>query len=102
MSDKRLASAKSLLDRGKEDLAITTLSKSGNYFDQAISQIAAAKKQGQDTNSVIDRLLVSSKKHQEVIFQMRQKSKGTTRYNLELLQKRAQEFQDMVEVLDSK
>ena len=101
MADKRLASAKALVDKGKGDLAITTLSKSGNYFDQALQQIAMAKRQGENADLVIARLINASIKHQEVISQMVQKTKGDIKYNLELLKIRTRGFQDTAELLKS-
>lgn len=100
-SDKRLAASKILFESKKFDLAITTLSKSGNYFHQSVNKAADAKRAGQDANPILERLLVASKKHQEVIFQMEQKADDETRYSLELLRERAKDFQDNVEVLKS-
>lgn len=101
MADKRLGSAKSLVDFKKYDLAITTLSKSGNYFDKAIQEVAQAKRQGKNIDSILDKLWTASQKHQEIIYQMGQKTTGDTRYNLELLQVRAKTFQNTVEVVKS-
>lgn len=99
MADKRLVSAKALLSEGKSDLALTTLSKSGNYFDLAIQQIASAKKQGQNAEPTISRLITASQKHQEIILEMEQGSKGQTKENLGLLRGRVQGFQKSVEAL---
>src|SRR4030042_6664435 len=74
-SDKRLGAAKMLLAKGKSDLSITTLSKSGNYFDDAISQIQIARKQGKDIKPLLDNLLNSSKKHQQIIKEMEKNQK---------------------------
>lgn len=101
MADKRLVSSKSLLAEGKNDLAITTLSKSGNYFDQAIQKIADAKKQGEEIGPLTERMVTAAKKHQQIILQMEQMAKGDTRYNLELLYVRTKNFQDTVEVIKS-
>lgn len=101
MADKRLGSSKSLLDFKKYDLAVTTLSKSGNYFDKAIQEAAEAKRQGKNTDNILDKLWSASQKHQEVIYEMVQKTKGDIRYNLELLQVRAKGFQNTVEVIKS-
>jgi hypothetical protein len=101
MADKRLASANALMDKKNYQLAITTLSKSGNYFDQAIQLAAQAKTQGKDVNSVLSNLWIASQKHQQVIYQMSQKTKGDVKYNLELLQVRAKNFQDTVDVVRS-
>lgn len=99
MADKRLASSKSLIDNKKYDLAITTLSKSGNYFDKAVQLAAEIKRQGKNADNILDKLLISSQKHQEIIFQMSQKTTGDTRYNLEILQLRSKTFQETVELV---
>lgn len=99
MADKRLASSNLLVDYKKYDLAITTLSKSGNYFDKAVQLAAELKRQGKNADTLLDKLLIASQKHQEVIFQMSQKTTGDIRYNLELLQVRAKTFQETVEVV---
>src|ERR1035437_8722180 len=57
MADKRLGGAETLLIKDKNDLAITTLSKSGNYFYQAIGQAAIAKRQGENVNDIISKLI---------------------------------------------
>src|SRR5260221_10878616 len=75
-SDKRLAASQKLVEEGNVELSITTLSKSGNYFYNAIESAAQAKSQGQDANPILDKLLNASKKHQEVILEMAQKEKG--------------------------
>ena len=99
MADKRLASAKSLQDEGKTDLAFTTLSKSGNYFYQAIQQAISAKDQGENADPIISRLIISSEKQQEVIAGMESQTKGASKANLELLQSRAKDFQTTAEAL---
>jgi len=99
MSDKRLGGAEALFNKGKNDLAITTLGKSGNYFHQAIQKIADAKKQGEDADAAISKLVNASQKHQQVISQMIQKSKGETKKNLKGLLNRMKEFQSSVEQL---
>jgi hypothetical protein len=99
MADKRLGAASALLDKGEVDLAITTLSKSGNYFDLAIQQAAAAKKQGENTDAVLAKLLTASLKHQQVIFKMEGETKGAARLVLQVSQKRAEDFQQSVEQL---
>ncbi len=99
MADKRLGAASALLDKGEIDLAITTLSKSGNYFYLAIQQAAAAKKQGENTDALLSTLLTASLKHQQVIFMMEEKTKGDARLVLQVSQRRAEEFQKSVEQL---
>jgi hypothetical protein len=102
MADKRLGGASALLDKGKVDLAITTLSKSGNYFSLAIAQASSAKKQGENTDEILARLSTASLKHQQVIFKMEEKTNGTARQVLQVSQKRAEGFQKSVELLKAK
>ena len=103
MADKRLGASQMLLAKGKDDLAITTLSKAGNYFDEAISLANQAKNQGENASPILSRLLTASLKHQEVIYQMEKSAKkGTTRYSLGLLEIRTKTFQDKVELVSGK
>ena len=99
MADKRVGAASSLLDKGEVDLAITTLSKSGNYFYLAIQQASLAKKQGENVNDILAKLINASLKHQQVIFAMEEKTHGSARLVLQVSQKRAEEFEKSVEQL---
>lgn len=102
MADKRLASANALIDKKNYSLSITTLGKSGNYFDQAIQLAQQAKTQNENaTKGFLDRLYTASEKHQQVIYQMSLRVNKETKYNLELLQVRAKNFQDTVDVIRS-
>lgn len=100
-ADKRLGAGKLLLDKGKTELSITTLSKSGNYFDDAISNIQKAKKEGEDTNAMLDQLLKASQKHQEILLTMQNNQKGDTLLNLKFLEQRAKDFQERVLIIKS-
>lgn len=99
MADKRVGAASALLDKGEVDLAITTLSKSGNYFYLAIQQASLAKKQGEDVGDILSRLENASLKHQQVIFTMEEKTHGSARLVLQVSQQRAEQFQKSVEQL---
>nr|MBI5455965.1 hypothetical protein [Candidatus Levybacteria bacterium] len=99
MADKRLTSASALVDKKNYPLAITTLSKAENYFYQAVQNAAKAKEEGKETNGILNKLLIASEKHQEIIYQMVLKTKGDVRYSLELEEVRAKSFQDTVEVV---
>ena len=98
-ANKRLVSARGLIDEGKSDLAITTLSKSGNYFDQAIAKATQAKNQGIDANSTLSSLVTAAKKHQQVVREMEQKVKGDTKITLRLLEERAHDFEQRASII---
>ena len=102
MADKRLGAAEILVNEGKVNLAITTLSKSGNYFYLAIQQATLAKKQGKNADEIISKLVTASLKHQQVIFGMEEKTRGAARLVLQVSQQRAGDFQKMAEELKAK
>lgn len=101
MADKRLASAKTLADKNNYQLAITTLGKSGNYFDMAIQLASDAKSKKIDAEPILNKLYIASQKHQQVIYLMSQNTKGDVKLQLELMQVRAKNFQDTVDVIRS-
>lgn len=75
-SDKRIYSAQILADKKKGDLSISTLSKSNNYLDESITAANDAKKQGKDSDTVLNTLKDAIKKHQEVLLMIK-KSLGS-------------------------
>jgi hypothetical protein len=101
MANKRLGGAEALLKKGKNDLAITTLSKSGNYFFHAIEQVRLAKRQGQNVNDLVDKLITASLKHQQVIFQMIEETNPGTKQVLESSIIRVRDFELNVEKIKS-
>lgn len=100
-SDKRLGAGRLLLLKGKDDLATTTLSKSGNYFDDAIANAFKAKKEGRQANSILNKLLTASIKHQQVLQDMQKGKRGDLLLNLRFLEARARDFQERVEIIKS-
>lgn len=76
-SDKRLVAATVLANKNKNELAVTTLSKSNNYMDQAISSLAAAKKAGQNIDTVLHNTQTSIKKHKEEVLKIQKSINGT-------------------------
>lgn len=100
-ANKRLGAAEQLLNKGKNDLAITTLSKSGNYFEDAITQVETAKKTGEYTSTFLTELLTAARKHQSEIFKMEKGQKGDTLLNLKFMQERAHDFEERVDIIKS-
>ena len=72
-SDKRINAAWSLSTRGKYELAVSTLSKSNNYLDQAIASAAQARNAGKDIDTVLHNLKNAIKKHKDVTVAMKSK-----------------------------
>jgi hypothetical protein len=101
MADKRLAGSQALVGKKNYQLAITTLSKSGNYFDQAIQLAQQARTRGMDVVTILNKLYTASEKHQLVIYQMSKVVDKKVKVDFELLQVRAKTFQDTVDVIRS-
>ena len=96
-ADKRLNAGVYILNSAKQNekkinMAESTISKGENYFEKAIGKAREAKMQGMDIKDISARLLTSSKKHQEVIKELK----------FESLLKRAQGFEKQVKSLMSK
>lgn len=68
LSDKRTAMAISLVKKGKDKLALTTMSKAEKYFLKIPSLLKASKKQGVNPQAeLINKLKLSNAKHKEII-----------------------------------
>jgi KaiC/GvpD/RAD55 family RecA-like ATPase len=72
-ADKRLWAAQMLLDKGKEDLAVTTATKAEKYLEQAANQGEAAKKAGKEAEAFLGKLSQASLKHEEVLLGIRER-----------------------------
>ena len=95
-ADKRLNAGVSLFDKGKQDLAEVTISKGENYFEKAIQNIETAKKQGQDTSSLLEKIQRSVKKHQEVLKSLEKTAPQNIRAGINSLLKRSRDFENKV------
>ncbi len=103
-ADKRLNSGIFLFKKGKEkySLALSTVSKGENYFEEAIAKAGEAKKQGMDTNDIVRRLSDSSYKHQEVLRYLRQKAPKDLKESFMSLENRVEDLKKQVESLKPK
>lgn len=67
LSDKRLTAALMLFEKGKGDLATSTITKSDSYMETAVSEGEKARQGGADTSSFLTKLAIDSLKHREII-----------------------------------
>ena len=65
-SDKRVSAALMLANRGKAELAVSTLSKSNNYLEESIAEVEALSKSKTNINPLIDTLKNAIRKHQDL------------------------------------
>ncbi len=66
-ADKRANAAKALIEGGKVELGISTITKGEKYLEQAIAQAEKAKQAGKDTTALYEKLAQATLKHQEVL-----------------------------------
>lgn len=66
-ADKRLASSKTLFERGKPELAFSTLTKAEKYLEEAVRASEENTKKGIDNSEFLLRLINASLKHRQVI-----------------------------------
>ena len=72
LADKRLGAGKALIEGGKVDLGITTLTKGEKYLEQAIAQALLAKANGR-ADALLKTLGQATLKHEEVLLVIREK-----------------------------
>lgn len=66
-SDKRLGMSKILFERGKPELAFSTLTKGEKYLEEAVDHESEARKKGADTSEILLKISNASLKHRQVI-----------------------------------
>lgn len=72
-SDKRIYAALLLSEKGKDQMTVDTLSKSNNYFHNALSSTDEAKKVGKNADIVLHNLELSVQKHKEALLMIEKK-----------------------------
>lgn len=97
-ADKRLQAGVQLVEKGKEDLAEVTISKGENYFEEAISNIEQAKREGKDIKPLQEIMLRSVKKHMEVI-KLLEKKAGKKKEQFAAISQRLTGFEKKVNLL---
>jgi len=64
-ADKRLNAGIYLVNKGKVSLALSTISKAENYFDEALGKMEEAKKQKENAGEIKGRMKNALKKHEQ-------------------------------------
>lgn len=92
-ADKRLNAGIYLFNKGKISLALSTISKAENYFEQAIAKMGEAKKEGRNVNDIEGKLKQASKKHQEELDKLIKKVDKNFQASFKKEQKRVVNFE---------
>jgi len=67
LSDKRLLMGKGIVEKGKMDLGVSVLVKSGMYLDDSLKMVEMAQRKGMSTSEFLGRFSLASLKHREVL-----------------------------------
>lgn len=102
-ADKRLNVGAFLVKEDKHQLAESTISKGENYFEKAINKVEEARKQGVNTKDIATRLYTASKKHQEVLKNLKKDVKDANiKGSLSNIEKRLMGFEKKAKSLMQK
>lgn len=100
-ADKRLGAAIILYEKGKKELAETTISKGENYFEDAIENLKLSRTQGRPIDvGLMTNMELSSKKHKEALTQMAGRTSGGLKERFLKDLERAEKF--ILEVMELK
>lgn len=91
-ADKRLNAGIALFNKGKDALALSTISKALNYFKESVDKINEAQKQGMDVKDMGRKLINALVKHEEELGKLINKTDKDLKANFEKEQKRLMEF----------
>lgn len=67
LADKRLAASSALIEGGKYELGVSTLTKAEKYLESAVSQERLARGSSAETGQFLEKLALASLKHREVL-----------------------------------
>jgi hypothetical protein len=95
-ADKRLEASRMLIEKGKLDLGLETLTKAEKYLEQAIDQEKVAQQAGKKTEDFLNRLSLATRKHEQVMLSFEEKISTTTKPVYEKALQYAREGQQRV------
>jgi hypothetical protein len=101
-SDKRIAAAVVLLENGnaqKQDLAVSTVSKGLNYYDESFQKTAEAKKQGDGIADIKDRLKRASHMYRYMLQKAEKKTNKSIDAQVDMQISRLSQLTKLVESL---
>lgn len=99
-SDKRLYAGVLLVqNEGKDELAVSTISKSNNYFHQVLGAVGKVPKNNPNRAPFLEKAEVSIKKHQEMAEGLLQELERADQQALRSELNRMQDFEKQVQAL---
>jgi len=72
-ADKRLGAGKALIEGGKENLGLTTITKGEKYLEKAMDQIKMAREKNEEVDGLQEKFKLAVVKHEEVLIELKKK-----------------------------
>lgn len=72
-ADKRVGAGKVLIEGNKVPLGLSTILKGEKYLEKSISEVSKAKKNGNNTGQITEKLAQASLKYEEVFLDLKEK-----------------------------
>lgn len=95
-ADKRLNAGIYLFKKGKVSLAVSTISKAENYFEESLERARKARSEGMDVSDIERKLINSARKHQEELRLLEEKSDRSFKESFGIQRKRVEAFEKEV------
>lgn len=89
-SDKHVLASKLLLQKNDIELAYESFVNAQKYFDEAVSCVREAKKEGMSTHDAINKLQTASKKHHQIVHEMKSELNGINDEKFQEIDKKAE------------
>ena len=70
-ANKRVSDGMFLAKKKQYPIAVSTISKGENYFEDALSSAKEAQSRGVSGNDVVQKLVLASKKYQEILLTLK-------------------------------
>ena len=101
-ADKRINASYMLVKKGKNELAVTTLSKSNNYMEEALVQISKLAKTKENVNPMISNFKNAVSKHLDLLIGIKSKVGQKYLFQVEKEEKRLLKFKKSATQLSNK
>jgi len=96
-ADKRLGAGRTLIENGKVELGVTTLSKGEKYFESSALEAEKANRGGKDVSILIEKLGRSYLKHQEILKELEPKIPNELKPTFETANKSSRSAFEVIE-----
>ena len=101
-ADKRLGASRALIEGGKTELGIATLTKAEKYLEQAVNQAVEADKQKKETENLVEKLTTAALKHLGVQDQILEKLSGDAKSVVEKTKEITSQSYQTIKALEEK